>query len=335
MVPSRDWLDSALAGKGIPSTLLGSTGSFDAKYLAEIVHLIRRLRIDLVQTHLFTTAVYGSVAGGICGIPVVSTIHGIVDTGPPGRKRDLKFRLLNRKRNRVVLVSRLLKHEVAAQGRLGDEIMRVVPNGIDLSVFRPSPDSSFRREIGMPADGILIGALGNVRAPKDYGNLLEAAAVLRSLSPAYRIAIVGDTDGEPSLYRELLKKRADLKLEDVVLFCGFQSDIPHLLNNLDVYVMSSEREGLPLAMLQAMATGIPVVATRCGGPQELVSDGVNGLLVDTHAPVDLANAVHALVGDPVRATEMGAAGRRMVEEHYALERMIDGYERIYRETLGL
>ncbi len=334
VVPVRDWLHAALADRGIPSTVIGSEGSFDFRYLAEIVRLIRERRIDLVQTHLFTTAVYASVAGRISGVPVVSTIHGIVDTGPPNRKRDFKFRLLDSERNRIVLVSSLLKESIATQGHLRDEITRVVPNGIDVSEFRPAPDTSFRRELGIPSDGVLIGALGNVRVPKDYANLLEAAAILKSLSPAYRIVIIGDTDGMPELYRQLVEKHAELGLGDVVRFAGFRSDTPRLLNNLDIFVMSSEKEGLPLAMLQAMATGVPVVATRCGGPQEVIVEGENGLLVDTHAPADLANALHTLAADPFMADKFRAAGRRTIEERFTIDRMIEGYTSIYQESLG-
>jgi glycosyltransferase involved in cell wall biosynthesis len=164
---------------------------------------------------------------------------------------------------------------------LSEQIQVVVHNGIDTSAYRPAPDIAFRRELGVPGDGILVGALGNVRVPKDYGNLLDAAAILKARSPRYRFAIVGDTQWEPTLYQELLAKHAALGLGDAVIFAGFRPDAPRLLNNFDLYVMSSEREGLPLALAQAMATGLPVVSTRAGGAQELITSGLNGVLAAT------------------------------------------------------
>jgi len=333
-VPLRDWLHAALAERGVPVTILPSEGAFDVRYLAGIVRLIRDLRIRIVQTHLFTTAVYGAVAGAITGVPVVSTIHGIVDTGEDNLKRRMKFRIINRGRNRIVLVSHLLKDAIAGQARLREEIQRVVHNGVDLDIYHPAPDKAFRAELGIPDDGILVGALGNVRVPKDYGNLLDAAAILKARSPRYHFVIVGDTLWEPRLYEDLLAKREALGLDETVTFAGFRPDAPRLLNNFDLYVMSSEREGLPLALLQAMATGLPVVSTRAGGAVELVTPGLNGMLVPVRDPEALAEAIDSVARDPARAAGMGAAGRRTVEENFSIRHMVEQYEAIYHELLG-
>lgn len=332
-VPLVDWLSGSLVERGIPIMILPSEGAFDVRYLNGIVRMIRDLRVDLVQTHLFTTAVYGAVAGALTRVPIVSTIHGIVDTGEDNLKRKMKFRLIDRPANRIVLVSRLLKEAIAGQARLREEIQVVVPNGIDVSVYQPVRDTAFRRELGVPDDGILVGALGNVRAPKDYGTLLEAAAILRARSPRWRFVLVGDTLGEPEIYKTLVAKHEALSLGDTFTFAGFRPDAPRLLNNLDLYVMSSEREGLPLALAQAMATGLPVVSTRAGGAQELVTPGLDGLLVPTRDPSALATALESLAVDPVLAARMGEAARRTIVEHFGMSRMVERYGEIYRELI--
>ncbi|MDR0787710.1 MAG: glycosyltransferase [Gemmatimonadota bacterium] len=334
-VPLRDWLYNTLEERDIPVTVLPSEGAFDVRYLRGIIRTIRDLRIDIIQTHLFTSAVYGAVAGVVTGVPIVSTIHGIVDTGPDNLKRKVKFRIINRSRNRIVLVSRLLKDALAEQARLREKIQTVIHNGIDTTIYHPARDTGFRQELNLPEDAILIGALGNVRVPKDYGNLLNAAAILKARSSRYHVAIVGDTEWEPELYQELLARRAELGLEKTVTFTGFRPDTARLLNNFDLYVMSSEREGLPLALAQGMSTGLPVVSTRAGGAQELITSGRDGLLVPVRDPVALADAIDSLARDPSRMAEFGFAARRTIEENFAIGKMVARYEGLYHELLGI
>lgn len=333
VVPDRDWLYRSLVERGFSPVVLGARGAFDVRYLAGLVNLIRRQRVHVIQTHLFRTAVYGSLAARISGVPMVSTIHGIVDIGESSRMRNFKLGLLDRRRTRVVLVSDTLGTAVRMRRTWRHDVLRVILNGIDVAAFDAAAQSDLRREFALPADCVLVGAVGNVRAPKDYGNLLDAAAILRQRSPRYRILVVGDTEGEPALFAQLEARRRELGLEDTVHFCGFRADVPSVLRQLDIFVMSSIREGLPLAMLQAMAAGTAVVSTRCGGPQEVIDDGRDGLLVDTSSPLQLADAIDTLATDPARRKAMASAGQSTVRARFTIERMIEGYEALYGELL--
>jgi glycosyltransferase involved in cell wall biosynthesis len=136
------------------------------------------------------------------------------------------------------------------------------------------------------------------------------------------------------LHDELLELRARLGVEDTVSFVGFREDIPELLRAMDLLLLTSAHEGFSLVAVQAMATGLPVVATRCGGPEEILTDGVDGILCPVADADALASALLALRADPSRRERMGREGRRSAEERFSLRAMVGRYEALYREALG-
>ncbi|EQD46462.1 Glycosyl transferase, group 1 domain protein, partial [mine drainage metagenome] len=152
-------------------------------------------------------------------------------------------------------------------------------------------DDSIRRALDLPADAILVGAIGNIRAAKDYGNLLHAARALVDRSDRFRVVVAGQYGG--TLADDLMRLRSQLGLEERVFFLGLRADVATVLHNLDLFVLSSRSEGFSIACVEAMACGIPVVATRCGGPEEIL-DARTGILVPAGNPSALADAVHRI-----------------------------------------
>jgi len=333
LVPVRDWLMATLERAGAAPRLLGTSRSFDVAYLATLVRLMRRERVRLVHAHLFASGVYGSLAGRLAGVPVVCTLHGRVDIEDDDRLRGAKLRILDRRRNRVVFVSDSLRRWYAGAAPLRRAGQAVVLNGIDLRAFAPGRDRPLRRELGMADDELLVGAVGNIRPAKDYGTLLRAAARVRASGARVRFVIVGEGSGE--LHRRLLEERAALGLEDTVALPGFREDVPAVLRSLDIYVSSSSSEGFSLTTVQALASELPVLATRCGGPEEILEDGRTGLLVPPAEPAALAQALLRLAGDGALRRALARAGRAVAESRFAMERMVADYEAVYADALGL
>lgn len=330
-VPEVDWLDAELRERSIAPLLVETRGPFDLSYGRRLAGLVRRERIDLIHAHLLTTSVYGSVVGRLCSVPVVCTFHGQADLSGESY-RAIKLRLLNRRTNRIIFVSEALRRNfLDSVSPLDPALTRVVHNGIDTSHFRPGRDDGLRRELGIGGDEILVGAVGNVRPSKDYATFLRAAAALRERSPKYRFVVAGDT--RTPLHDEMRALSRELGLEQSVTFLGFRKDADRILRGLDIYLISSAAEGFSLSTVQALATGIPVVATRCGGPEEILVDGVTGVLVPIRDPEAMASAIHDLVQDPGRLARLSAAGRSSVEARFSTAAMVAGYERIYRECL--
>ena len=332
-VPWREWLSAELEQRDIEPRLLTTSGSFDVRYLRRLHELVRRERIDLIHTHLLTSSVYASAVARLARIPVVCTFHGQVDLSAAGRFAAVKFRIVNRRRNRVVFVSESLRRALLATAPLAGSNSRVIYNGIDVARFHTGRDDSLRAELGIGPEALLIGAVGNIRPAKSYRVLLRAMSLLNARGQSSHLVIAGDAQG--SLYEELLALRHELGLESSVHFVGFRSDIPRLMQNFDLYVLSSSSEGFSLSTVQALASGLPVVATRCGGPEEIISANETGVLVPPDSPGALADALGELLRDPARRGRLAQAGRRSVLERFSLESMVREYSALYEECLGM
>ena len=327
VVPEPGWLKSRLEDRGMEPVLLPGGGSFDVRYLARLVRLVRRTGADLVHAHLLGSAVYGSLAARAVGLPIVATFHGTVDLESPGPLAAVKFGILNRPRSRVVFVSESLRDEVLSSTRLRAGRTSVIHNGIDPGAYSTRRTGRLRRELGVGPDELLVGSVGNVRPAKDYGLLLRAAATLRDRGVEGRYVMVGDTS--TPLHDELLRLRERLGLERSVAFTGFRGDVASLLPDLDVFLLTSSSEGFSISTLEALASGVPVVATRCGGPEEIISDGVHGVLVEPGSAEALADGVERMVKSPEEGRRMAERGRRRVASEFSQARMLDRYASLY------
>ncbi len=330
VVVGAGWVLDQVREIGLGVDVVRTRGRLDFGYLLALRALIRRHRIQLIQAHLFSPAVYASAIGAITSTPVIATLHGSSDTTAPGIGGRLRYQLLER-RARVVCVSETLRDELLSRQRLSVDTVSVVHNGVDVDIFAAADGTRVREELGVSARGILVGALGNVRPAKDYATFIRAAATLAA-DERFHFVIAGERT-QP-LYGELLELRNELRLESRVQFIGFREDVPDLLAGLDTLVISSSSEGFSLAALQAMAAGTPVVATRSGGPQGILTDEEDGLLVPVRSPQELAAAVRRLADDPALASGLRTRARETVREQFSLSAMLDRYERLYAESLS-
>lgn len=330
-VPRHGWMSQALEARGVTPLVLPSAGSFNLPYLTTLVRAIRDSRAALVHAHLPGAALYGSLAGAIAGVPVICTFHGRQDLDHVDRGAFLRYRLMRLGARRVVCVSHALESEFLERSRFPAGRSTVVHNGIDLKAFSPGSAPEIRREIGCEKGDVVVGTVGNLRPAKALDVFVRAAALLLEEDGRFRFVIAGDKD--PRIHAELQALAREYGLSDRLHFLGFRSDVDRVTRSFDVYVCSSDSEGFSLTTVQAMASGVPVVATRSGGPEEIIRDGVDGLLVDVRAPHQIADAVQFLVRKPSAADEMRRQALIRVHEKFSLDAMVRGYERLYEEVL--
>ena len=305
--------------------------------LLKLYRLMRRERPHIVHTHTAKAGFVGRIAARLAGVPVVlHTFHGHVFHGyfSPAKTRLVLLieRLGARLSTRIITISPRLREEIARYGVTRSEHIEVIPLGFDLEAFASQPRATgdFRRSLDFPADAKLIGAVGRLVPIKNIPLLLEAAALARQQNPAIRVVIVGD--GE---LREELQTRADaLGLAGAVVFAGWRRDLASVYGDLDAVVISSDNEGTPASLIEAMATGCPVIATRVGGVPDLIADGETGRLVPPGDREALAGALLALFQESELTADMAELARRRVLERHQATRLVADIDRLYRELLA-
>jgi glycosyltransferase involved in cell wall biosynthesis len=331
ILPRSDWLHEQLVDIGADTVVLPSRGSADLRFLLELTKEIRAFVPDLIHAHLLFSGVYGTMASTLAGHPpLVCTFHGAPDVPSTDRYLPLKARVLSRSRNRIVYVSHDLRKRLEVRLGTPENLGRVIHNGVRFSA--PGDPEVERLALGLASGQRLVGAVGNLREAKDYPNLLRAARLVCDRLPDVHFAVVGDHRGD--LWEKIRGLRADLGMGSRVQFLGFRDDVASFVNALDLFVSSSSSEGLPLAPVEAMGMGKPVVLTRCGGVPEAVTDWETGLLVPPEDPESLAAAICYLLETPHVAAELGARAREAVRQRFSLQRMVGEYTCLYGELIS-
>jgi glycosyltransferase involved in cell wall biosynthesis len=298
---------------------------------------LKQARIKIVHTYNFYGNVFAIPAGRLAGVPVlVASIRGLdVDLTPLKRRAQ---RLVCRLAHRIVVNAEAVRQNLIADGYDPGKIV-VIRNGIDLSRFRSlRRDGRLRQQLGLPPRAPLVAAFARLIPLKGLEYFLEAAALVAQRVADVRFLVVGDylakqngeivTDGT---YRnELEKYAARLGLDGRVTFTGFRRDVPELLSEIAVSVLPSVAgEGLSNSILEAMAVGVPVVATDVGGNSEAIQDGVTGFVVPPRDAPALARGICQFLEDGCLASRFAVAGRQRVAEHFSLERMVRDTEGFY------
>ncbi|KAB2889086.1 MAG: glycosyltransferase [Desulfobulbaceae bacterium] len=323
VIRGEGWVCETLRSHEIEPIFVQSRGSFNIKYLLELMRIIRKYRIDIVQSHLLGSNLYCCLAGVLCRVPVITTFHGFVDTSAQERLMGLKTRMINLGSSGIVFVSDGLRKKFVQTFGFSNTKSVTIYNGVDTEIFHPQRDTSIREQLGLKKDDILIGAVGNIRPAKGYDLFLQAARIIHEQYPGTRFVVAGQGAGE--LYDSLLRLRQELKLEDVFFFLGFQNDAPKFLNNLDIFCLPSTSEGFSISTIEAMACGVPVVATRSGGPEEIISDGEDGRLVKA-AVDEIAQSIISLIEDLPCRQRFSVHSIEKIDRCYSIASMIRSYE---------
>ncbi|MGP0064403.1 MAG: glycosyltransferase [Isosphaeraceae bacterium] len=312
---SRGQLAVDIEALGWPVTALGAPSGLRPSLTVKLARLFRRWRPDVVHTHDQRALFYAGPAAWLTRVPmIVHTRHGRDAHATP--RQTMMMRYLSRLVDRFVCVSEEVATLSREQGIAGSGLHTIL-NGIDLNRFGfNGPD---------PAGPVVTVA--RLSPEKDVANLVRATATAARGVPELRVEIAGCG---PCL-ADLQRLVAGLGLGDRIAFLGEARDVLAVLARARMFVLPSRSEGIPLTVLEAMACGLPVVATRVGGLPEVVDDGVTGLLVPPADPAALAEAMVAIWDDPDRRDRMGRDGRRRAEERFDVRRMVAQYEALYGE----
>lgn len=309
----------------------------DLAALVRLTRLIRERRPEIVHTHTAKAGAIGRLAAVLAGggRPIVlHTFHGHVLRGYFGPLRTLAFRVLERLLARVttklVAVSPEVRDELVSLGVAPAEKFAVVRLGIELDERVRSFDrAETRRQLSLSPESLLVGWVGRMTAVKRVPDLLEAFRQLRDRGVEATLCLVGDGPD-----RESLEQQAKaLGVIRHCIFLGYQEEMGRWFEAFDVFALPSANEGTPVSAIEALAAGCPVVATRVGGVPDVIEDGETGFLVDAGDTDALAERLAELAADPGLRTRLGRNGRERVASRYAVGRLVDDVDRLYRSLL--
>jgi sugar transferase (PEP-CTERM/EpsH1 system associated) len=307
---------------------LGKRPGFDVKAIARLTALVRRLRPDVLHSRNWS-AFDAVLAGRLAGVPTL--VHGehgreIADPHGLNRRRNVLRRLCAPLVSRFVTVSDDLHRWLVATVGIPAGKVETIHNGVNLEGFVHESREAGRRALGLPAGLTVIGTVGRLDPVKDQAGLIDAFGLLPD--PRRQLALVIVGDGPCRMPLEALARRPDVAGR--VRLLGERADVPLLLQGFDLFVLPSIAEGMSNTLLEAMASGLPVVATRTGGNPELVEDGVTGTLVPVGDRPALAAALHRYVADPHLLALHGKASRQRAVDSFSLDRMARRYAQLYR-----
>ena len=329
--PDGTWLPEQLRAHGIPFRLAASPHWHDPKVTREMIRMVREEHVALIHSHLPGQNFCASLVGTLLRRPVVATYHGQLELEQSaGMVGAIQLATVRKTASAFVVVSNQMRGALEHAGFTPARVVRIY-NGVEASRFNGHGAGSVRGELGLGAEVPLIGMVANVRPTKGHDNLIRAARLVVDRFPDARFVAAGEhLAGLSDQLRALV---AELRLQKSFFFLGFRDDVPAVLRDLDLFVLPSTSEGFPFVALEAMAAGKPSVMTRCGGPEEIVNDGVNGFLVPPSDPQALAERICLLLADPERARRLGRAAQDRVRQEFSRDGMIAQYEELYARLL--
>ncbi len=302
---------------------------FDWLLPVKLSKMLKKHNIDIVHTHNPGNWLYGSIAARLTGIPVVHTEHTTSDYYNYHVKRWQAIEsILAKFTHTITAVCENVKKHMVEKSHISSSKIKVIYNAIDVDNFNVEINKSkLAQDLSLDKNCMIIGSIARFYKNKDHKTLLEAFSVALKRIPNLCLLLVGDGP----LRLEIEKLADDLKIAKNVKFLGNRRDVPEILKIMDVFVLSSIREGLPIALLEAMASGVPVVVTNVDGNSEVVINNETGLTVRMGDSVGLANAILQMLEDNNKARRLACNGQDLIRKKFSLNNMIKQYGQIYEE----
>lgn len=308
----------------------------DITALWKLIRLIQREKPDIIHTHTAKAGFLGRIAAICTGRRkrLYHTFHGHVFHSYFGERKTRAFikieQFLGRRTDRIIAVSDRTREELLGYEIAEPDKIIVVPLGLDLAPFARCEEHSdeFRRELGVGDDEVLIGIVARLVPVKDIPNFLAAAKHVLAEIPSARFVIVGDGELRDALQAEA----RELSLGDRVIFAGYRRDLPRIYAGLDLVVLSSLNEGLPVSLIEAMSSAKVAISTRVGGVPNLLVEGETGFLCPPSDSQALAEKIVLAISQRERWQEMGAKARQYALSRYNIDRLVMDIERLYAET---
>lgn len=333
-IQDRGELADEVESLGIPVHALGlmERGGFDRQVVPALRRLIREQKVELVHSHLYHANLYGRLAAWREHIPIIASVHNTYTRHK--WHRHLINRLLARLTFRITAGSADVERDILNHDRVAPEKVVRLPNSIDLDRVATSlSPAAAKQQLGFGPTDLVIATVGRMEEQKGHAFLLDAFAVLRQRPELdgmpLRLLVVGD-----GRLKAATKQRAtELRIAGACRFPGSIKDLADIYRAIDVFVMPSLWEGLSLAMLEAMAADLPMVATDVGGARDVLGDGVRGMLVPPGDAGALAQATCGLLVDAERRTAMAESGSRHVRENYSVAALSRQLAELYEAAL--
>ncbi len=299
----------------------------------KVAKILRSRKIDILHTHAWGTLVEGILGAKLARTPVV--IHGEHGTFHKTGKRKKVQNLFWRWADHRLSVSGILARNLEKTIELPENSFDTILNGVDTEKFRPDAGDreAVRAELGISADTVLIGTVGRTIKVKNHPLMIEAAHFLKDKGLPFKMVIVGDSPFY-SIREEMEEKIKKYRLSDSIEFLGNRSDVSRVMNAFDIFVLPSLSEGCSNVIQEAMATGLPVIATNVGGNPELVTDNKTGFLFTSEDAADFADKMERLLLDAELRRQFGRASRQDALQRFSLNVMVKAYEDYYLRALA-
>jgi glycosyltransferase involved in cell wall biosynthesis len=321
-------LHQKASDEGLPVLPLKMASEADVLSVVRLSLAMKRKRCRLAHFHDAHSVAVGSAAASLAKVPI-RVISRRVDF--PLKKNLLSKRKYTQNVDAIIAISEGVK-KVLVRGGINAKIIRVIPDGIDFAPYEDKTSKDYlRQELSFAPDDFLVGIVAQLTDEKGHKYLIQATKHLKEHTPNIKIIVVG----EGPMQLELDKQVKEIQGEDMVFFLGFREDIPQILNALDVFVLSSDHEGLGSIIMDAMACRLPIVASRVGGIPEVVDHMKTGLLIPPKGPKSLANAILKIYQDRELGRRLGQRGYEQVHQKFSAESMawqaIDLYEELAKK----
>jgi glycosyltransferase involved in cell wall biosynthesis len=320
--------------RGVKTHLVHLAPLFNPFALWRLTRLLVRERVTILQTHGARANFYGRIAGRLAGVPVIiSTVHNSLKDYEVRSLRRWLYTFLLRLTlplvHQIICVSNANRRDLIEECPAAAAKTHTVYNGVDPSAFPSHPDcKKVRKELGIVSGPVLV-MIARLTEQKGHRYLLQTFPNLMKMWPQFCCVFVGTGELQDSLHRMAM----DLGVEQACRFVGVREDIADVVAAADVVVLPSLSEGFPFVLLEALAMGCPVVASRVNGVPELIEDHKTGLLVPPRDPQALAAAIQEILGDPTAAAKMGAVGCAMVRERFTVDRMVADTTEIFDASM--
>lgn len=325
LIRGAGWVLSELNRLNVDVVVENCKGSFNLHFLLFLIRLIKKEKVDVVQSHLLGSNVYASLAGLISGVPVISTFHGFVDISAKEKFSVIKFLSIRFGSKKVIAVTDQINQMLASVRWLNAKKNLTIANGIDTDIFRIKSNYEFSN-----GNTFRIGCLGNVRSAKNYPLALNALKLLCDEGLNVELHIAGDDTNNLAVECKALAE--SLGVSDRVVWHGFIDDACAYLHSLDLFLLCSTSEGHPLALTQAMSCGLPIVVTPCG-VEHIIQHSVNGLVSDQTEECALVASIKKMFISAEARKKLGSAAAASVRERYSLNATMIAYRKEY--CLGL
>lgn len=304
----------------------------DWTLVSRLAKLFRQAKVDILHSHNWGSFLYSVLAAQLTGTTIIHGEHGknFFELTERNRAKDWAKRLLGRRLHRLVTVSNDLRREWIERFHIPEEKTVWIPNGVDVNRFCPSPEDrvAARRHFGLPEAALIVGSVGKLEPIKNYLMMLDAAKAVLGKNERVVVALLGDGVSRKDTERHIAK----LGIADRVHLLGWRFESPRFLHTLDIFVLPSVSEGMSNAVLEALASGLPIICPALPSHREVITPGLDGILMENFTTDTLAEMLLKLLAHDEDRRRLAQQARQTACNKFAIERMVERYERLYRDV---